>query len=580
MNVKPKKLKNLFYRNFILLILIPILLIILIALGIIKDKVLDSATEKIELAQNNIVTTFNKELEDTALKLSHFLQTNENQILELANSYNLGNAHEKYEYNKLINRMLSLMMVSKSDVVAIHFYMKDGNALCLKDDLKMPLNILRQSIWYRKALEEEGRVFIGGMAKDVTYGKGYLDDVMVFTFVPRKQDNLNQIEMVCLYLNSSIEESIKNYEKYSELGEVYLVDGKGTVLIGKSNPALPEDILTSPSGSYMKTFRRHSMYYKISKVQVDGWKIINAVDTKVLLREFDQIANIIIAIAIGLFGLFILFSNSFLKDIINPINELVKGMKRVRSGNLEIQVKVEGQEELKELGQSFNSMIRQIRALIAYNERQQKEKHEVEIRALQSQINPHFLFNTLNAIKFMAMVAKFDSIKNMAESLMKIMSCTFKGTEEVYTVAEEIEVLKSYSYIMKIRYSDSFNVDFNIEPSILDAKIPRLLIQPILENAITHGFEEMEDIGEVVISGKLCEDKLIFLVEDNGKGMSKDKCKELLAERSVKGDNKGGIGLWNVQRRIQLTYGESYGLHIESEEGKYTKVYVCIPTRD
>lgn len=580
MNVKPKKLKNLFYRNFILLILIPILLIILIALGIIKDKVLDSATEKIELAQNNIVTTFNKELEDTALKLSHFLQTNENQILELANSYNLGNAHEKYEYNKLINRMLSLMMVSKSDVVAIHFYMKDGNALCLKDDLKMSLNILRQSIWYRKALEEEGRVFIGGMAKDVTYGKGYLDDVMVFTFVPRKQDNLDQIEMVCLYLNSSIEESIKNYEKYSELGEVYLVDGKGNVLIGKSNPALPEDILTSPAGSYMKTFRRHSMYYKISKVQVDGWKIINAVDTKVLLREFDQIANIIIAIAIGLFGLFILFSNSFLKDIINPINELVKGMKRVRSGNLEIQVKVEGQEELKELGQSFNSMIRQIRALIAYNERQQKEKHEVEIRALQSQINPHFLFNTLNAIKFMAMVAKFDSIKNMAESLMKIMSCTFKGTEEVYTVAEEIEVLKSYSYIMKIRYSDSFNVDFNIEPSILDAKIPRLLIQPILENAITHGFEEMEDIGEVVISGKLCEDKLIFLVEDNGKGMSKDKCKELLAERSVKGDNKGGIGLWNVQRRIQLTYGESYGLHIESEEDKYTKVYVCIPTRD
>ena len=227
---------------------------------------------------------------------------------------------------------------------------------------------------------------------------------------------------------------------------------------------------------------------------------------------------------------------------------------------------------------SFNRMVRELRASIEENEQVQQKKHQAEVRALQSQINPHFLVNTLNSIRFMAQVSRFDGIRKMAEALIKILSCSFRGSISFYTVREELDVLDSYIYLMKIRYSDGFEVDYSIDETCMDYKVPRLILQPIVENSIVHGLAEKEDdIGHLTVSLKASGDSLIFTVEDDGRGMTEEEIRQLLTPRErAEGDNTS-IGVENVLSRLKLNFGDRYGIRMESLPGKYTKTILTIP---
>ena len=150
-------------------------------------------------------------------------------------------------------------------------------------------------------------------------------------------------------------------------------------------------------------------------------------------------------------------------------------------------------------------MTRRLKQLIQENEEQQQKKHEAEIRDLQSQITPHFLVNSLNSIRFIAQVSRYEAIAKMAEALIKILSCSFRSNAGFYTFQEEMEVLDGFIYLMQIRYSDGFELEYHVEDSCMDCLIPRLILQPIVENSIVHGFSEMEDMGLIDVSAR-CED--------------------------------------------------------------------------
>ena len=216
---------------------------------------------------------------------------------------------------------------------------------------------------------------------------------------------------------------------------------------------------------------------------------------------YNQVMGISILVISLLLLLFYLFSRYFLGQIIAPLHSVVEGMREMEEGNLTVHVEPAGQSEIRTMIHSFNRMVRELKASIEENERVQQKKHQAEVRALQSQINPHFLVNTLNSIRFMAQVSRFDGIRKMAEALIKILSCSFRGSISFYTVREELDVLDSYIYLMKIRYSDGFEVEYQIDRGCLDYKMPRLILQPIVENSIVHGLAEKEDdIGHLKIS--------------------------------------------------------------------------------
>ncbi len=252
---------------------------------------------------------------------------------------------------------------------------------------------------------------------------------------------------------------------------------------------------------------------------------------------------------------------------------------------METHIEPAGQAEIRQMIHSFNRTVRQLKTSVEEREKAQEKKLEAQVRALQSQINPHFLVNSLTSIRFMAQVSKFDGIRRMAEALIQILTCSFRSNSSFYTVREELGVLDSYLYLMKIRYSDGFEVSYQVDPACLDRMMPRLVLQPVVENSIVHGFADMgEGIGQLIIrvsmeEERFCleEERLCLEVEDNGAGMGPEKIAQILKGKVRRPDDNYSIGIENVFSRLSLHFKEAFQMEMESEPGVYTKTRILIP---
>nr|WP_275942579.1 sensor histidine kinase [Paenibacillus alba] len=273
--------------------------------------------------------------------------------------------------------------------------------------------------------------------------------------------------------------------------------------------------------------------------------------------------------------IFLIVSFFLVRSIVGPIKSLIYQMNRVKSGSFHVDLELSGPLEIYSLGKTFQSMTGRIQELIIERQEQERLKNRAEIDALQSQINPHFLVNTLNAIKIMAMLSKATNLVEMTDSLIKLLSSTFHRGGSYIQLFDELQSLEKYIHIMKVRYGDRFKVEYDLDESVMHTYILKLLLQPILENAIIHGFYGKEAMGIVKITCKTQRDQLIITITDNGKGMERRTMEALLQEKKV--ESLSGIGIANVNDRIRLNYGEPYGLEIESELGVGTEVIVVLP---
>jgi len=250
-------------------------------------------------------------------------------------------------------------------------------------------------------------------------------------------------------------------------------------------------------------------------------------------------------------------------------------MKEAEKGNFTEVDKLNGFGEVKELEIAFDEMIHKIDDLIVERDKKEKERQEEEIRALQAQINPHFIYNTLNCIKLMAMMAQKKNIEDMVYAFMILLGGMFKDSKMMITVEEEIEYTKHYVHIMNVRYAGSFDVIWDIDEDILKNLTLKLMLQPIIENAIIHGISQCEEKGLITIKGYIKDKDIIFKIIDNGKGIDPDKIKDLFVDN--KNENKRKVGIYNVNKRIVLNFGDEYGINVVSELKKYTEVTVRVP---
>jgi len=234
--------------------------------------------------------------------------------------------------------------------------------------------------------------------------------------------------------------------------------------------------------------------------------------------------------------------------------------------------------EIVGLGLTFNRMINQINCLMQEKDIKEKERMEAEIDALQSQINPHFISNTLNAIHLMAMIAKVESIERMTEAFIKIVNATLSKKGRYFTIEEEVNNLHNYLYIMKVRYGDTFDYHIQIEPEILHKWILRLTLQPILENALQHGISDIDRRGSLQIKGWERPRGIVFEIRDNGAGLTFEQIENLLQQKADSKNGVTGMGIRNVNDRIKLNHGQEYGLSIESEPGVFTLVRIHLPS--
>ena len=586
-------LKTVYYRSFLLLIVIPILLVSVISLTLTRYIMERSAITNIRNAQASIESSLSKAIRDISLQLSHLVYVNDGEVMELASGMDSGDQQQRYDSRNRLSEVFRVAMVPSQDTISAMFYLKDGCTVYLKDEIRIPKEVMEQEAWYRQALAGPKVVSVGAFdtsRQNLTYSRLKSGEfVLAAAFSPDYQaDRSGKMEMVSLFSVTHVGEVIRGFNRDEQLGTTFILDSSGSLIFAgdryQEASRLLKGLTSKEAGVYKTAFdaqgngRRQGYTIVVSDVEENGWKIVSCVRTARLTASYNQVTLASILVISLLFLLFYLFSRYFLGQIITPLHTVVEGMKEMEEGNLTVHVEPAGQSEIRTMIHSFNRMVRELKASIEENEQVQQKKHQAEVRALQSQINPHFLVNTLNSIRFMAQVSKFDGIRKMAEALIKILSCSFRGSISFYTVREELDVLDSYLYLMKIRYSDGFEVVYDIDETCLDCKVPRLILQPIVENSIVHGLAEKEDdIGHLTVRLKASGDSLIFTVEDDGRGMTEEEIRQLLTPRErAEGDNTS-IGVENVLSRLKLNFGSRYGIRMESQPGQYTKTILTIP---
>lgn len=315
-----------------------------------------------------------------------------------------------------------------------------------------------------------------------------------------------------------------------------------------------------------------------------GWTLVSAISYDQVTRSIENYARGARIAVIALLVLFALYVELFFHQILRPVRLVVEKMDLVSRGDYSAAVSVKAPAEIRNLAESFNAMVREVNRLTAEKEQKEKERAALELEALRLQINPHFLSNTLNAIRLMAVMSKADNIRVMTAALMKVVSEAFSGGPgSLASVAAEFETLDSYVQIMKVRFGDSFDVTFKVDPSVGSCRMLRMLLQPILENSILHGLQNIDRKGYIVVQasreGADSDGAGVLSIEisDNGLGMTAEEI-----ERSIRGDipqdlTFNRVGIANVRRRIELNHGEAYGLSIHSVPGEGTSVSVRLP---
>jgi two-component system sensor histidine kinase YesM len=315
-----------------------------------------------------------------------------------------------------------------------------------------------------------------------------------------------------------------------------------------------------------------------------GWTVLIYIPTKVLTAEATKTRNITILVTMIIIGFALFISIIISYALTRPLRKMASLMKEVQMGNLNVGFNVKYRDEIGLLGNHFNRMIQRIKQLIDEVYSGQKRKREAEIKVLQSQINPHFIYNTLETIRMMAEINDDEKVASMAYMLGSLLRYSIINETETVTVGQELEHLENYIYLQNVRFKDKFQLVVLLSEELKQYRILKLMLQPIVENAIYHGLEKKLDPSEITIESHEDESYLYITITDNGEGMDFDTIRDLnyrITHTSSQPDIKHGIGLSNVHDRIQLYYGDEYGLEIESTEGTGTRIILRLakPTR-
>ena len=383
---------------------------------------------------------------------------------------------------------------------------------------------------------------------------------------------------------SSIEQLLEKANTDTSGEYVYLMAPDGEIIYHpKQNlihMGLYEENNTEAAGyedtTVKENFHGEKRLVTVKTISYTGWKLISVVPMKSFSMGMTGMRNLVVLL-VALTVLAVVILNQMVSARISkPLRRLNDSVKEWEAGNMNPDIYIGGSMEVEHLGKTLRSTVAQIRQLMDDIVVEQEEKRKSELDALQSQINPHFLYNTLDSIVWMITGERYDDAVFMITQLASLFRISLSKGKTVIKIEDEVKHARNYMNIQKIRYKNSFEVDFQIEEDILDGCIVKLVLQPLLENAIYYGMEFMDGEGEIHVRGYR-KDKDVYLeVEDNGLGMPEEEAAELLNGKERPHKHGSGVGLANVHSRLKLRFGEAYGLVIHScpDEGMMVQIHI------
>ena len=371
-------------------------------------------------------------------------------------------------------------------------------------------------------------------------------------------------------------------------GYIYLIDSKGEIIWHPkfeliASGRVKENNLVAAGyddGSREEVFNGTSQTVVTKTVGYTGWKLVGVIKgTGISLNMLKTRLFIVFVILLIIFIVIII--NSYISfRVTNPIRELEKSVKALEEGNLDADIYMGGSYEVQHLGKSVQDMKFRIKGLMQDIVNEHEEKRKSEFDSLQAQINPHFLYNTLDIIVWQIENEKQSEAVHTVTALARFFRLSLGKGKNIVTVKDEIDHVKNYLMIQHMRFKNKFDYEFDIAEDVLELPSLKLMLQPLVENAIYHGMEFMDGDGLIMVKAWREEDELYLSVADNGLGMTEDKVEMILTGKSSSGNGRGsGIGVKNVNERIKLYFGEAYGLTIDSEPDEGTKVTIHLPVK-
>lgn len=369
-------------------------------------------------------------------------------------------------------------------------------------------------------------------------------------------------------------------------GYVYLIGSDGEILYHPRIQLIDSGRLKENNkaasgykdGIHREVFEGDNRIITVKSVGYTGWKIVGVTPNSVVsLNTIKTRLFIVFMITLILFILVLI--NSYISSrITNPIKELEKSVGILEEGDLETAVSIGGSYEIQHLGNSIKNMAIQIRVLMDDIVTEHEAKRKQEFDTLQSQINPHFLYNTLDIIVWMIENEQKNEAVKAVTALARFFRISLSKGKSIITVRDELEHVRSYLMIQHMRFKNKFSYEIQAEEECMELTSLKLILQPLVENAIYHGMEFMDGEGEIKLSVMRKEDNLIIQVSDNGLGMTEEQVKSLFSHEVQVTSKKGsGIGVKNVNERIKLYFGENYGLTIDSEPDEGTTITILLP---
>ena len=488
---------------------------------------------------------------------------------------------------RILNQ-LQTILDSRSDIRNVGIISKNGRML-INDGSKsvnQDLDINTQE-WYATALEKpNGPILTSSHVQHIISG----ERPWVITLSRGIRDRSGSGEKEGVFfidLNYSAISELCDQSTVGTKGYAFILDAKGNIVYHPQQQQLYNELQTENISLIMDTDEdtvltgtgNDGKLYSISRSEKTGWTVVDCTNVKELLSKSRQAQSVYVLTAIILVIVALLFSRFMARSITLPIQKLRDSMKKVQEGDFSVSdVVVDSKNEIGSLTKSFDVMTHRIHELMEQNVHEQEEKRRSELKALQSQINPHFLYNTLDSIIWMAEGKKNEEVVLMTASLARLLRQSISNEDEVVPIANEVEYARGYLTIQKMRYKDKLEFQIAVDSSILYIPLIKLVLQPIIENAIYHGLKYKESKGLLIVKGFMKDGNAVLQVIDDGVGMDEETLAHIYDKHKVN-YHSNGVGVYNVQKRLKLYYGEDYGITYTSELGKGTTATITIPGR-
>jgi two-component system sensor histidine kinase YesM len=569
--------------TYMLLILIPVLTIALITYhktsNMMEQRVVESTNKSFEQANTFISYKLNN-IKDTSSIL--FMNRTLQEILSKKGPhYPIGEQID--DYQKLIELIRSGQ--NNRDIYSIRMFVNSDGIYARENISILSLSDIVATSWYEEMLDNQQSIYCRP-----TYEYDYLDNrgvqqiiscvrPLVMDLVTGKPLGVLSVDV----LEESISEIIEQTNITSS-GQVYLLNQQGYVISardkGEIGTLLPEfgSMLSADNQTAGKSAFRSSDTSSIvihKEVKDTSWQLVAVIPEEEILGASRHLAQDLLIVLVIVIMLAVLTAIGVSSGITRRIRLLIHHMGNIEAEKWDYRLPVDSTDEIGLLQEHFNRMSANIKHLIQEKYQADLAKKNAELHALQAQINPHFLYNTLELIHWMAMKHRAADISDMVGMLAKFFRLSLSNGRDIITLNDELEHVRTYLDIQNRRFSGKLSYHFEIEPSIKELTTVKLILQPLVENAILHGIQEkVSKQGVIRIVGYREGDIIILEVEDDGIGMTMEQLDRL---RNDSRTGSSGYGVWNIIEKIRLYYGNDYGLDFQSEQGMGTKVTIRIP---